>query len=116
MGSVTTFAAEGRDGFLKRNPFERVGEESQEMSEPRTNSLCRCGGACRVELGFELKCALAPSVAFFGRRFRCRARIATPQFENVCCRTKTLNFSITLRALYGAGDTHSHRIVLGAYV
>jgi hypothetical protein len=101
VGSVAPFSAEGRGDFLKRNPFEHVGEESQEMSETRTNSLCRCGSPCRVEVGLELKCALAPSVAFFGRRFRCRARIATPQFENVCCRTKTLNFSIALRVLDG---------------
>jgi hypothetical protein len=68
-----------------------------------TYGLCRCGGACRVKLGFELKCTLAPSVAFFGRRFRCKGRIATPQFENVRCRTKTLNFSNTLRGTRRGG-------------
>jgi hypothetical protein len=101
VGSVAPVSAEGEGGFLKRSPFGGVGEESQEKREPRTDSLCRCGGACRVELGFELKRALAPSVAFFGRRFRCRARVATPQFENVCCRTETWNFRFTLRALDG---------------
>ena len=34
IGSVAPFSAEGTGGFCKRNPFEHVGEESQEMNEP----------------------------------------------------------------------------------